>query len=216
MGLLPYLVPRSRVALDIGGNVGSYAFLLQQLAAKVVVMEPNPELAAELTRSLGERVTIVQAAASNVVGRTMLRMPRDKLLGGLATISDDNRLSEHDTVSIEVPTKTVDSLALVDVGFIKIDVEGAEAQVLEGARETIARDKPVLLVEAEERHRSGAVSLVRERLEPLGYEGYMLVDGALASICSFSSEVHQQLGAGAPPYVNNFVFLPRARATTSP
>ena len=47
----------------------------------------------------------------------------------------------------EVEVRTLDSFAFRDVCVIKVDVEGSEMEVLEGARETILRDRPPLIVE---------------------------------------------------------------------
>ena len=51
--------------------------------------------------------------------------------------------------TIKVPMKTLDSFGLNNIGFIKIDVEGCEKEVIEGARETLARnDYPTILFES--------------------------------------------------------------------
>lgn len=46
-----------------------------------------------------------------------------------------------------IPLMTLDSLSLANVSLIKIDVENMEDQVLEGARETILKNRPVILIE---------------------------------------------------------------------
>jgi hypothetical protein len=52
---------------------------------------------------------------------------------------------------------------------VKLDAEGAEYEVLRGARETLARCRPVLSVEIEERHRPGSTYAVPAFLDGLGY-----------------------------------------------
>ena len=65
----------------------------------------------------------------------------------------ENPLSTGDTVeTIRVPLRTLDSYNLSNIGFIKIDVEGHELDVLRGAEVTLRRDQPNLLIEIENRH----------------------------------------------------------------
>ena len=47
----------------------------------------------------------------------------------------------------DVEVRTLDEFGLVDVRFVKADVEGSEREVLDGARVTIARDRPIILLE---------------------------------------------------------------------
>ena len=99
-----------------------------------------------------------------------------------------------------------------------MDVEGHELAALRGAEQLIREQAPRILVEAEERHRPNAIGSIRDFLEPLGYEGFMLCEGLLTSIRAFSPQTHQslagvsleQLNHGTAPkgYVNNFVFVP--------
>ena len=217
MALLPHLVPADRIAVDVGGNTGAYCERLVRLARSVVVLEANPELAEHLHWMFEGKVRVVQAAASDAPGELILRMPEDPAFGGLATVSLENPLVGGK--SVRVPACSLDSLGLESVGFIKIDVEGHEVAVLEGARNLLATQRPNLLLEAEERHKVGAVTQVRAILEPLGYAGFMLRGGVLTSIRTFDPAVHQSmagtsagaLDSGRVPsgYINNFVFLPQ-------
>lgn len=217
MALLPHLVPRDRVALDVGGNTGIYCEQLVRLTSQVVVVEANPILARHLDWMFEGRVKVVAAAASAQVGEVVLRIPEDDSLGGLSTVAPENALTGK-LRSVTVPARTIDSLELENVGFIKIDVEGHEAAVLAGAQALLRRDRPNILLEAEERHHKGAVAAVRAQLEPLGYTGYMLRKGVLTALSGFDPAIHQdlsgvsedELNRGHVPetYVNNFVFLP--------
>jgi FkbM family methyltransferase len=216
--LLPFIVPRGRGALDVGGNVGLYTQALLPLASKVTVMEPNPRLAGDLRAGFGSRIALVEAAASDQSGRTTLHLPKDTGLGGLATIAPSNPLLSSDTHAVDVATKRIDELGLNDIGFIKIDVEGHELAAIDGGMETIRASRPIMLIEAEDRHRAGAVRSLRERLEPIGYRGFMIFHGTLASIERFDVASQQTLQPGQaalldrgvipPNYVNNFVFMP--------
>jgi FkbM family methyltransferase len=215
LALLPFLVPRNRTALDVGANLGTYTEALVRLCPHVVAIEPNPRWAAELS-SMFKEARILRGAASNVVGRAALRVPTSLPLGGMATIEPANVLSGQQVEEIAVDSFTIDSLNLTDVGFIKIDVEGHEDAVLEGAAETIRNSRPNLLVESEERHRPGSVSSTVRRMLGFGYAGYILCNGALMPVSHLDLKANQaeldrddKEHRRTKRYVNNFVFLPR-------
>ena len=224
--LLPFLVDRTRTAVDVGANVGVYTHALLRLARKVVSVEANPRLADALRTTFGRRITVINAAASREDGEAVLRIPDMGPRGsGLATVAAENALSDRSFTEVTVPARRLSALIDADepVGFLKIDVEGHELAVLEGGRELIARQRPVILLEAEERHRPDAVRSIVAFLQPLGYGGFMLRDGVLASIDAFDPDGHQRVTAeqaarldqGERPayYVNNFVFVPSAPAS---
>ena len=117
---------------------------------------------------------------------------------------------------IRVRTRTIDSLDLSKVGFIKIDVEGHELAVLQGAERTIASQRPKLLIEAEERHRQDAVASVGRLLQAYGYVGWFLYGDRLHAIAEFNPTLHQNPEAvpirsrrpdqARLAYINNFIF----------
>lgn len=138
------------VALDVGANVGAYTLLLGQWArpgGRVFAFEPAPEAFDGLTRhvalnGLGDQVTPVRAAAAATTGTATLAV--DGLSGA-------NRL-DGSAGGERVRTVTLDDFCRregITPSFIKIDVEGAELDVLRGARETIRRagDRLALFVE---------------------------------------------------------------------
>lgn len=170
---LSRLVPADRLAVDVGAAEGVWSWFLARRARSVVAFEPNPDSAARIVRRV-PRAVVHAVALSDREGEAELRIPRvgGQSLTGWATIEPANRhtaLAPERWESIRVPTRTLDSFELRDVGFVKIDVEGHELAVLEGARRTILRDRPVILVEAEDRHRPGAVASVVVWLEAIEY-----------------------------------------------
>jgi hypothetical protein len=82
----------------------------------------------------------------------------------------DPRIEAVETWS--VPLLCLDDAGLADVTAIKIDVEGAELEVLRGAWMTLQRWRPCLSMEIEERHRTGRTRAVPELLRDLGYQGW--------------------------------------------
>ena len=222
--LLDQLVDSRRPAIDVGANVGAYSYRLSQLCPETVAIEPHPDLASELRRMLPAKVKVVQAAASDRAGEVLLRIPDAGFIStGLATVERANTLGGATERSVTVPCIRLDDLDVADVGFIKIDVEGHELAVLNGALSLIARCRPNLLVEAEDRHRPGAATSVVALMRSLDYEGFMLGRRRnVAPIAAFDPSLHQALtppdlaaldhGQAPPSYVTNFIFIPRENA----
>jgi hypothetical protein len=70
------------------------------------------------------------------------------------------------SATTEIKSITIDGLALPRVDLMKIDVEGMEAEVLDGARDTIAAFLPVIIAE----HTKVGWKALEMRLSPLGYK----------------------------------------------
>jgi hypothetical protein len=102
-------------------------------------------------------------------------------------------------------------LKLSKIGFVKIDVEGHELAALRGAAATIENSLPNFLIEAEERHRKGAVASVRMFLSQYGYDGLFHFDGKLLPLQDFDASIHQDISATDRPYVNNFIFIHKTK-----
>ena len=173
---LPTLCDRARVSVDVGANLGGYTLLLRKHSARVIVYEPNPELATRLERvfRLSRSVEVRRCALSDTSGVAALRVPSDH---GRSTIEADNDIGGREASPVDVETRRLDEEGLGDVGFIKIDVEGHELAVLRGAEGLLRRCRPALLIEASDEHRPGALASIRSLLEPLGYCGYVVENG---------------------------------------
>ena len=191
--LLPYLVDPRRAAIDIGAAEGVYAFFLQQLALHCIAFEPNPSSYWSLKRALPE-IEIYQAAVSAVEGDTTLRVPVVNGIpySGWGTIEPKNQLGElppHTVQEFSVRTVRPDRMALGDVGFIKIDVEGHELDVLAGLSELLAKCLPNLLIEIGGADRGGSLAEVRRCLGALGYVGFRIDDRGLVKVVGNEAEL---------------------------
>jgi FkbM family methyltransferase len=201
--LLRYLVDPMRAAIDIGAAEGVYAFFLQRLALRCIAFEPNPSTHWGLKRALPE-VEIHQAAVSAVEGDAILRIPVVKGIpyAGWGTIEPKNQLAElprHVVDKIKVRTVRPDRMGLGDIGFVKIDVEGHELDVLAGLSGLLAKCLPNLLIEIGGAQRGGSLAEVRRRLDPLGYIGLRLDDRGLLQALANNADVR-----GSP----NVIFIP--------
>jgi FkbM family methyltransferase len=212
-----YVDPQ-RLAIDVGANVGLYTYHLSRLARHVHTFEPN-EHYVNIVRNLGlSNVSIEEFALSRSNGKVELRIPRvgdGREDFGMASLEAAAVSDEQLAQKILIETRTLDSFNFADVGFIKIDVEGHEEGVLDGAMETISHSRPTILAEIEERHNLGGIWRIAEKLGELGYEASFFVDGQKTSLDQFKPEIHQRVtpeldGGGhsrrAIAYFNNFLF----------
>jgi len=207
LGELPRIVRKGDLALDVGSNLGIYTYALHRLARQVVAFEPVPELARLVRRQNLPGVSVREIALSSNDGKDALSVPGE---GHAYASLRKQEVAEQASV-MQVATRQLDSLGLGAVGFIKIDVEGFEEEVLAGAMATIARDHPRMLIEIEERHNPGGVARVVELLAGLGYSCWFRSGGRWLEFSEFESARDQdpaRLEAGER-YVNNFLFMPQ-------
>ena len=157
------------VVIEVGANVGAHTVSLARMVGPqgmVVALEPQRVIFQLLCANVALNglfnVRTHQAAAGRKAGTLMvppLDYAAENNFGGISLSSEAGGES--------VPVITLDSLALPVVHIVKIDVEGMEADVLAGARQLIARHRPVLYLENDRREKSAA--LIRQ-LDKLGYE----------------------------------------------
>jgi FkbM family methyltransferase len=213
MALLPRLCMPERISIDVGANYGIYSYYMLKYSAGCVAFEPYPQLAELLRKGLGRRVQVHQVALSDHAGSA--QMVASTAQSGQNTIEPSNRIDDkvddpHSIVTLNVAVRSLDEFRLRPVGFIKIDVQGHEEEVITGGHETIARDLPALLIEAEEQHRAGARQRIAARLRELDYRGFFLRSGRLHPVERFDPSLYQNL-ARRTDYTRNFVFLPPQR-----
>ncbi|QQV78458.1 FkbM family methyltransferase [Sphingomonas aliaeris] len=212
MALLPALVASGDRVIDVGGNRGTYAYRFDTLGARVEVFEPNPVCLRVLRDWATHRssVNVHAVALSASSGTAELAIPIDA-----AGVEHDASASiEHGVgadVRLEtVPIATLDSFGFRDASLIKIDVEGHELSVIEGALETIAASAPALLIEIEQRHLTRPIGESFARITSLGYDGFFLRSGKLAPLAEFDPQRHQVIADfenKSRQYFNNFLFL---------
>ena len=216
--MVPLVIDRSRVAVDVGAHTGRYTAMLASTAREVLAFEPDEALAAYISKARYRNVTVCQAALSNeCLERDMFVPVRDgKAAIALASLEPDGLGMQMETRRVR--TTMLDALAVRDIGFVKIDVEGHELAVLRGARQLIERQRPLFLVEAEDRHKPGAVAAVRGFFEELGYSGFFILGARTYDIAEIAadmvdtSELTRPIDRRAMRYVNNFFFAPSGEA----
>jgi FkbM family methyltransferase len=220
--LLPWACDRRQLSVDVGAAQGSYLAHLLLYSSGVVAFEPRPEAAGRLRAQFGAtaHTRLEQVALSDAPGTAEIRIPAQRPMRG--TIAASNRLEGASEVQVHtVRCARLDDYRLAPVGFVKIDVEGHERAVLAGARDTLARNQPLVMVEAEERHSAGSVPGVARFFRDLGCNGYFLLEGRLRPIAEFDAAVHQDSnhlsdGRRTSVYINNFLFVPHTKLQRIP
>lgn len=145
---------------DIGANVGFYTLLASRKASRVIAIEPLPDNIGYLERHLRlnslRNVEIVAAAVGRECGRQSFSIGENRSVGHLGT------------GSLKVDVITLDSLYAKygPPDVIKIDVEGAEHSVLEGAQQCLAASPVVFLATHSPQLADQCCALLRS----IGYE----------------------------------------------
>jgi FkbM family methyltransferase len=218
LSFLDRVVPEGAVTVDVGANCGLYTRKLARLSKQVHAFEPSHWMADVLRRTSASNVRVHEIALSDHAGYAELFIPQDdrELIHGLASLEPSVSASDRAGVSINVPTARLDAIVHQEVAFVKIDVEGHELHVLNGAIELLDHSQPVFLVEAEDRHREEATRSLFEFFEGRSYRGFFITDGHVRPIAEFRSSALQDASALLPDggrkqgrfYVNNFFFFP--------
>jgi len=159
----PYL-NKFKNTLDIGAATGMYASHFAKHSKSVICFEAVTPVYEQLEKIKQSNANVIthNIAVSNHVGTNDFYV-------------DDKRLSNSsfqnlvDGQKITVDTVTIDSLQLVDVGFIKVDVEGVELDVLVGANDTIEEYKPTCMVEVYDKFNKYPVETTFEFFFNRGY-----------------------------------------------
>jgi FkbM family methyltransferase len=174
---LQRFVPPGATVIDVGANIGFFARKFGQWAGrdgKVIAIEPeinNVKLLKQGLKRVGLEsvVEVVHAAATETDGEISLIVDPYH--------HANHRIGQSD---VKVAARAVDSLTAklkVPVTLIKIDVQGAEAQVLAGAKETLQRYKPAIFIEIDANglrsFGSTAEGLI-QGLAELGYRAHAL------------------------------------------
>jgi len=176
---LSWLQPHS-VLYDLGAHVGYYSFLAQQKITKGIIysFEPSPvnlEIFADhlaLNKSrISEGVINIQPYAVSDKEKEVIFSDTKISVEGNSYMKDKSGLKPAEMIRI----KSFSIDALVANGFLKpdvlkIDVEGAELEVLNGAVNTLRSCKPNILLATHDSHLPGIKNKCLELLGSLGYQ----------------------------------------------
>ena len=228
------ILGKNSVFIDVGANVGAYLYTLENhlKPENIYAFEPNQQLFKRLKR-LFPKVNLFSLALSDVSTIAEFKIPvingeKVHTRGTLQTsIKEKN---EEKTILQKVEVKPLDDLVFDDVyiekgrnaqpnkfnlkklDFIKIDVEGNEMQTLRGAKKTIEKFKPILMVEMEQRHHKENLWTLISEIADWGYSVNFLDRKTLQPKLLTEEFLNQQNPDNVKnykDYINNIIFLPR-------
>jgi FkbM family methyltransferase len=186
MDFLAEHVAPSSVAIDVGANVGEYTLWLAKRVGpqgRVLAYEPFAPVARRLRLLVRlnrlHTVEVTEAAVADVEGGGALSLPRTRL--GFVADALPYLSSTNVSGDIRVPVVTLDQESLRKnlrhVSVLKVDAEGGDFKVLKGAVKLIERERPTIMVEANEQWMARVGSTLRDLVhlvrDELNYRIYL-------------------------------------------
>ena len=210
LSIISNFTDKNKEAVDVGVYRGVYTYKLSKEFKHVHAFEPNPLIYPFLEKNLTKIVknmTLKNLALSDSNGDVNLRIPsRSKSIFktnyeeiyklGCATIHEGNKIDNKNNFKVK-KIKLDDLLEDKNISFIKIDVEGHEREVITGSKKIIKKNKPVLLVEIEERHNNFPILDTIEFIKNFGYNSYFVADGNVKDVKKLK-DINSE---------NNFLFI---------
>jgi FkbM family methyltransferase len=192
MLIVKKLVRKGDFVIDVGANIGIYTKFLSDFVGptgKVISIEPIPETYGYLRNNVQKlnlkNVKTINIALSDKKNSVPFIIPNGNA-GELCTRARlTNDFEKHTESSIQVDTIKLDELiesSAQKITFIKIDVEGHEYFVLQGARITIRKFNPALLieVEGEPTEMNSIANKLFSLLNSYSYEPYVFLNNKLS------------------------------------
>ena len=211
LAVLATLVPRGGTAVDVGANQGVFAYALAGIADRVVAFEPNPDYASFARWMLRGRAEVHELALSDKAGRATFTVPLsdDGMVLHLAGSLKRTHAQFRNFRTYDVEVRTLDEFGFTDVRFIKADVEGSEREVLEGARATIARSRPVILLELLSGTHQDPAAETAGICESFGYDAVLVQHGETIPALPAIKALGKNTSWGTDIETRNVLFLPR-------
>jgi FkbM family methyltransferase len=188
---------KSLNSIDIGANRGIYTYALVDKARHIYSFDPLQECCEYIDNFDSSSVSVFNFALSDTNSSLELFIP----IIGSRTVYTRASLDrpEGGYISRNISVRKLDDFPISDIGFIKIDVEGAELSVLKGAANKLQEYLPNMLIEIDaSRHTKSSFDEVFGYLFNLGYLAYVCENGRLMKL--------EHPSANSTQYTN-FIFI---------
>ena len=147
---------KKRGVIQAGGHCGAYPFSFTEFFDMVFTFEPNAlNFHCLVNNCQGDNIIKMNVALGKASGRVQSVVISNNNTGM-------NKVKDAGNSKHYIPMIALDSLGLTDIGLIELDLEGYEYDALLGAKKTIQKNKPVLIIE-------NADDQVKKFLSTLGY-----------------------------------------------
>lgn len=207
------------VFIDIGANVGAYIFITNDVLKpeNIFGFEPNSQLHNRLRRIFPKN-NFSKTALSDENTEAEFKIP---IVGGKQIASRGTlqkkfkEKNEEKSVIHKVMVLKFDDWAekqgFSKIDFIKIDVEGNEMQTLRGAKRSLKKFRPTLMVEMEQRHHPEPLKNLISEIESWNYEAYVLnrENFNLEKLNSDNFSQDESFHKNHKFYINNIIFIPK-------
>lgn len=166
--------------LDIGANIGALTLQMAKKVSpsgKIFSFEPSPLNYQYASKNISlnnfSNIKMINQGLGNEKSTAFLYNVNPKNRGMLRLLQDEEQNNSYEKEAVEIDTldSSIKNFSIPKPDFIKIDVEGFEYKVLEGAYETLSKYKPALFIELDDQNlreqKSNAKELVQflKRLE---------------------------------------------------
>jgi FkbM family methyltransferase len=220
--LIQYFLDSDSTFIDVGANLGQYIFKAEGIIPRsnIFAFEPHPALNKRLSK-LFSGIRLSQDALSDTEGNTQFKIPyfNNREIHTRGTLKTEHiEIDETNSVLIDVHISTLNKFSetskIEKISLVKIDVEGAEFDVIKGANEMVEKFHPVFIIEIEQRHHKTSILDFIMNLEKTGQY-----------TCCYFDTIDQQLKTDIKDkkiediqsldnhgknrlFINNFIFIP--------
>jgi len=199
------------IAVDVGANIGNHALAFAEHFSRVECFEPNPPTFALLSLNTAgiANVGLHPVGLSSRTGEFDAFVPSAN--AGRASIGSAGR-EEGTTVKFRLAC--YDDLSVADerVALVKIDVEGHEAEALEGMKAALMRDWPIVMFECNRKSDPTSSRLAIEKLREIGFDRFASLRPSIAAIPEWIPRPLRMLWRTMEALARPSLRLPRLRA----